>query len=88
MLMRLQYAFSHHRVSLGAPYRGNFSKSHFYKCVWYLYIRLIPGKQNQINSRTGIQIKKAFFKNIVSFIAHFFLGNLTKASAELQNWVI
>lgn len=34
-----------------------FSESHFYKCVWYLYIRLIPGKRIQ---RTGIKIKSFF----------------------------
>lgn len=37
--------------------------------MWYLYIRLIPGKQNQ---RTGITIKKKlFFKNPVSFYGSF-----------------
>lgn len=34
-----------------------FSESHFYKRVWYLYIRLIPGKRIQ---RTGIKIKSFF----------------------------
>lgn len=80
--MHLQYAFSHHRVSLGAPYRGTFSKSHFYKCVWYLYIRLIPGKQNQINSRTGIQIKKSFFQEHCVFYCSF----LPWRSDKGQRW--